>query len=81
MRATHQVLRLSEEQLSGGVLDDAAVAVIARGCTQLQELELVQVSTWVQSTDNASLIGLAEWIFLHHIGSCSFCYTHFCTQA
>ena len=39
-----QVLRLSEEQLSGGVLDDACVSVIARGCTQLQELELVQVS-------------------------------------
>lgn len=39
-----QVLRLSEEQLSGGVLDDSCLAVIARGCTQLQELELVQVS-------------------------------------
>jgi hypothetical protein len=38
------VLRLSEEQLSGGVLDDSCLAVIARGCTQLQELELVQVS-------------------------------------
>lgn len=40
-----QVLRLSEEQLSGGVLDDSSVSVIARGCTQLQELELVQVSS------------------------------------
>lgn len=39
-----QVLRFSEEQLSGGVLDDSCLAVIARGCTQLQELELVQVS-------------------------------------
>lgn len=39
-----QVLRLSEEQLSGGVLDDSCMSVIARGCTQLQELELVQVS-------------------------------------
>jgi hypothetical protein len=38
-----QVLRLSEELLSGAVLDDSCMAVIARGCKQLQELELVQV--------------------------------------
>lgn len=43
LHGTLQVLRLSEEQLSGGVLDDSCVTVIARGCTQLQELELVQV--------------------------------------
>jgi hypothetical protein len=41
-----QVLRLSEEQLSGGVLDDSCMTVIARGCSQLQELELVQVSCY-----------------------------------
>jgi hypothetical protein len=39
-----QVLRLSEELVSRGVLDDACLAVIGRGCTALQALELVQVS-------------------------------------
>jgi hypothetical protein len=38
-----QVLRLSEELVSRGVLDDACLAVIGRGCTALQALELVQV--------------------------------------
>lgn len=38
-----QVLRLSEELLSGGVLDDACLTAVACGCTQLQALELVQV--------------------------------------
>lgn len=52
-----QVLRLSEEQLSGGVLDDACVAVIARGCTQLQELELVQVSSSSQHASRRE-----EWL-------------------
>jgi hypothetical protein len=37
------VLRLSEELLSGGVLDDACIGVIMRGCRLLQQLELVQV--------------------------------------
>ncbi|WIA36892.1 hypothetical protein OEZ86_008140 [Tetradesmus obliquus] len=38
-----KVLRLSEELVSRGVLDDACLAVIGRGCTALQALELVQV--------------------------------------
>lgn len=51
--APQQVLRFSEEQLSGGVLDDSCLSVIARGCTQLQELELVQVS-WSRETQRGA---------------------------
>eukprot|EP00879_Flechtneria_rotunda_P027195 GHRR01029075.1.p1 GENE.GHRR01029075.1~~GHRR01029075.1.p1 ORF type:complete len:541 (+),score=200.10 GHRR01029075.1:907-2529(+) len=38
-----KVLHLSEEFMSGAVLDDASLSVIARSCLQLQELELVQI--------------------------------------
>jgi hypothetical protein len=37
------VLRVSEELLRVSVLDDAALILLVRGCSQLQELELVQV--------------------------------------
>lgn len=38
-----QVLRLSEELVAGSILDDGCMSLVARGCSRLQELELVQV--------------------------------------
>ncbi len=38
-----QVLRVSEELLRVSVLDDASLAVVARGCPRLRQVDLVQV--------------------------------------
>jgi len=57
------VLRLSEELLSGGVLDDECLIVVARGCTQLRELELVQVSS--ESEEAWLCLPLDSWSFIN----------------
>jgi hypothetical protein len=61
-----QVLRVSEELLRVSVLDDAALILLVRGCSQLQELELVQVGGGGGGEEGRSfacalLMGLRPW--------------------